>query len=128
MQMNVHLNFQGNCADAFEFYKKIFGANNAFVMKYGDAPAGSPVPPNWNDKIMHTSIRLGDAMLMGCDAPQGSSTPIGGFQISVQSKNEAEVNRIYEALKKAAVCSCRWHRRSGRRSSACARTSLAWRG
>jgi PhnB protein len=99
MKMNVHLNFQGNCAEAFEFYKKIFGANNAFVMKYGDAPAGSPVPPNWNDKVMHTSIPLGDALLMGCDAPQGSSTPLGGFQISVQSNNESEVNRIYEALK-----------------------------
>ena len=26
MKMNVHLNFQGNCAAAFEFYKKVFGA------------------------------------------------------------------------------------------------------
>lgn len=99
MQMNVHLNFQGNCAEAFEFYKKIFGADNAFAIKYGHAPAASPVPPDWNDKIMHTSIPLGDGLLMGCDAPQGRSTPIGGFQISLQLKSETEVNRIYEALK-----------------------------
>ena len=99
MQMNVHLNFHGTCADAFELYKKVFGAKNAFAVKYGDAPAGQPVPPDWNDKIMHTSIPLGDGLLMGCDAPPERSTPIGGFQISVQSKHEAEVNRIYEALK-----------------------------
>ncbi len=98
MQMSVHLNFQGNCAEAFEFYKKVFGAKNAFAMKYGEAPAGMPVPLDWKDKIMHTSIPLGDSQLMGCDAPPERSTPLGGFQISVSSKDEAEVQRIYEAL------------------------------
>jgi PhnB protein len=99
MQMNVHLNFQGNCAEAFEFYKKTFDADNSFAIKYGAAPVGTPIPPNWNDKIMHTSIPLGNGSLMGCDAPQGRSTPIGGFQISLQLKNETQVKRIYEALK-----------------------------
>jgi PhnB protein len=99
MQMNVHLNFQGNCAEAFEFYKEVFGAKNTFAMKYGEAPPGMPVPLDWKDKIMHTSIPLGDGQLMGCDAPPGGSTPLGGFQISVSSKDEAEVKGIYEALK-----------------------------
>jgi PhnB protein len=98
MQMSVHLHFQGNCAEAFEFYKEIFSAKNAFSMKYSEAPEGSPVQAEWKDKIMHASISLGDGTLMGCDAPQGSSTPMGGFQISVQSKDSAEVKRIYEAL------------------------------
>jgi PhnB protein len=80
MQFNVHLNFQGNCAEAFEFYETVFGVQNAFTMKYGDAPAGSPVPPDWKDKIMHTSIPLGAGLLMGCDAPPGRSTPMGGFK------------------------------------------------
>jgi Uncharacterized protein conserved in bacteria len=99
MQMNVHLNFQGNCAEAFDFYKKVFGVEHAFVMKYGDAPASAPVESDWKDKIMHTSIQLGGGLLMGCDAPKGRSTPIGGFQISVESKEETEVKRIYEELK-----------------------------
>lgn len=103
MHLSVHLNFQGNCAEAFELYKKVFGAKNAISMKFGDAPVGTPVPPNWpsnwKDKIMHTSISLDGGMLMGCDAPPGGSTPLGGFQVSVGSKDEAEVKRIYEALK-----------------------------
>jgi PhnB protein len=99
MQMSVHLNFHGNCAEAFELYKKVFGAKNSFAMKFGDAPAGSPVPPGWKDKIMHTSIPLGGGMLMGCDAPGERATPLSGFQISIQSKDESEVKRIYEALK-----------------------------
>ena len=35
MKLNVHLNFQGNCAAAFEFDHKVFGATNTFTMKYG---------------------------------------------------------------------------------------------
>lgn len=99
MQMNVHLNFQGNCEEAFDFYKKVFGAKNAFAMKYGEAPQGMPIPPNWKDKIIHTSIPLGEGRLMGCDAPPDRSAPIGGFQVCVESKDEAEVKRIYDALK-----------------------------
>jgi PhnB protein len=99
MQMSVHLNFQGNCAEAFAFYEQVFKTNKLFQMKYGDAPEGAPVPPDWKDKIMHASIPLGDGRLMGCDVPPGKSTPLGGFQVCAESKDEAGVKRIYESLK-----------------------------
>ena len=98
MRMSVHLNFQGNCADAFTFYTKVFKAANPFQVTYGDAPTGSPVPPDWSGKVMHASIPVGDGLLMGCDAPPDKSTPLGGFQVCVETKDEAEVRRIYEAL------------------------------
>jgi PhnB protein len=101
MQMSVHLNFQGNCAEAFAFYAQVFNTKQLFQMKYGDAPAGAPVPPDWKDKIMHASIPLGDGRLMGCDAPPGKSNPLGGFQVCTESKDETEVKRIYEALKES---------------------------
>src|SRR5690349_13523742 len=63
MRMSVHLNFQGNCADAFAFYAKVFKVNDRFQTTYGDAPGGSPVPPDWKDKIMHASIPLGNGLL-----------------------------------------------------------------
>ena len=48
---------------------------------------------------MHASVPVGDGLLMGCDAPPGKSTPLGGFQVCVETKDEAEVRRIYDALK-----------------------------
>lgn len=99
MRMSVHLHFQGNCADAFAFYAKVFQASNPFQVSYGNAPQEAPVPPDWKDKVMHASIPIADGLLMGCDVPPGKSTPVGGFQICVESKDEAEVRRIYEALK-----------------------------
>lgn len=99
MKMRVHLNFQGNCAEAFDFYTKVFKASNPFRITYGEAPAESPVPPDWKGKVMHASIPIGEGLLMGCDAPPGTSPPLGGFQVCVETPDEAEVRRMYDALK-----------------------------
>lgn len=103
MKMNVHLNFSGNCGEAFAFYQKVFGTPTPFSMTYGQAPAASPVPADWSGKIMHTSISLGEGRLMGCDAPPDRSTPLGGFQVSVESSDEAEVRRIYDGLQEGGT-------------------------
>jgi PhnB protein len=94
----VHLNFSGNCKEAFALYQKVFKAPTPFAMTYGEAPQGAPVPPEWGGKIMHTSIPLGEGRLMGCDAPPDRSKPLGGFQVSVESTDEAEVKRIFDGL------------------------------
>ena len=104
MKMSVHLNFGGNCKEAFDFYSKVFKAETPFSMNYGQAPdGGSMVPDNWKDKVMHTSIPLGSGVLMGCDAPPGRSAPMGGFQVCVEDKNEAEVRRIFDALSDGGI-------------------------
>jgi PhnB protein len=96
--MSVHLNFNGNCKDAFALYQMVFGVKSQMLMTYGEAPAGAPVPPDWKDKVMHTSIPMGAGMLMGCDAPSDRSKPMAGFQVSVGSSDQAEVKRIFDAL------------------------------
>jgi len=98
MKTDLHLVFSGQCSDAFAFYEKTFNSKIQMCMKYGDAPEGAPVPPDFKDKVMHTSMQLGSALLMGCDAPPDKRSPIGGFQISVSLTDESEVQRIYAAL------------------------------
>lgn len=98
MKTDLHLHFDGTCAEAFAFYAKTFNSNIVMNMTYGDAPAGTPVPPDMQDKIMHTSLPVGSLLLMGCDAPKDRYTPIGGFQISLNDPDEAEVKRLYAAL------------------------------
>lgn len=98
MRMNVHLNFQGNCAEAFAFYKELFRAPGAFQVRYSDAPVDMPIDPSWKDKVMHTSIPIGNTLLMGCDAPPGRSTPLGGFQVCIEDTDSAEVARLFDGL------------------------------
>ena len=67
-------------------------------MTYGDAPAGAPVPPDAKDMVMHTAMPLGSITLMGCDACGANSEALGGFQVSVESSDPAEVKRLFAAL------------------------------
>jgi PhnB protein len=97
MKTDLHLHFEGTCAAAFAFYEKTFNSKIAMSMKYGDAPAGTPVDPASKDLIMHTSLPVGSMQLMGCDAC-GRSKPMGGFQISLCLTDEAEVKRLFAAL------------------------------
>lgn len=100
MKTDLHLVFSGKCKEAFAFYEKVFGSKVQFCMTYGEAPPGQPVPPDAKDMVMHTSMPLGNVMLMGCDAPPSMGVPVmGGFHISVSEENAAELERIFDELK-----------------------------
>ena len=98
MKTNLHLGFQGKCDEAFSFYEKVFGAKRQITMKYSDAPAGTPVPPDAKDLVMHTALPVGGITLMGADAPPGRGKAMGGFEISIEDPDQATVKRIFDAL------------------------------
>lgn len=98
MKTNVHLGFQGKCDEAFGFYEKVFGTKRQMTMKYSDAPAGMPVPPDAKDLVMHTSMPVGSIILMGADAPPGRGKPMGGFEISIEDPDQATLKRLFDAL------------------------------
>lgn len=104
MKTNLHLAFSDSaCDDAFGFYEEVFHTKRVLTVRYKDAPHGMPVPPEMADKVMHTSMPLGSIVLMGCDAPKDRSTPLGGFQINIETNDEAEVRRIFAALSEGGV-------------------------
>ena len=63
MKTNLHLVFAGNCREAFAFYETTFGSKVQFTMTYGEAPEGSPVPPEMKDAIMHMAMPLGLSLI-----------------------------------------------------------------
>lgn len=98
MNLKPYLSFNGNCADAFKFYEGVFGSKISFVMTYGEAPPGNPVPPGMADRVMHVSMPVGDTVLMGADAPaQFASTP-AGFSITIDAGTPKEAEEVYAAL------------------------------
>jgi PhnB protein len=98
MKIDLHLVFPGTCNEAFAFYEKTFGTKRGMTMTFGDAPPGSPVPEDAKDLVMHTSMPVGGLLLMGCDAPPGRESPIGGFQVSLGVEDEDEAKRLFAAL------------------------------
>ncbi len=98
MNTNLHLGFTGNCDTAFAFYETVFGSKRLLTMKYKDAPPGVPCPEGAGDLVMHTSLPVGSITLMGADAPPGHGKPFGGFQVSVDDTDQAEVKRLFTTL------------------------------
>ena len=59
-----YIAFKGNCEEAINFYKDKLGAEVLFMQRYGESPMAGKGP---DEKIMHTSIKIGDSVIMACD-------------------------------------------------------------
>ena len=66
MQVQSYLMFNGRCEEAIEFYNKALGAKVEMLMRFKDAPEGQCAPGN-ADKVMHSSFRIGDTVVMASD-------------------------------------------------------------
>lgn len=103
MKLSTHVAYNGNCEEAFNFYKSIFGGEFDTVQRNKDIPAeaASPVKAGEEDKILHISLPIGkNSMLMGCDMPAafGEATRSNSFNISISTDSEADTERIYNSL------------------------------
>jgi PhnB protein len=100
MSIEPYLFFNGCCEEAIEFYKKAVGAEVSMLMRYKESPEPPPpgmVPPGWDNKIMHTSLRIGNANLMASDGCS-EGPAFKGFSLSLTAANEAEADRMFGAL------------------------------
>lgn len=102
--VNVYLNFDGRCEEAFLHYRSVFGGEFSYMGRFRDMPAdaGASVPPEEADRIMHVSLPVGgDTVLMGSDtggewAPSWKAG--NNFSISVNTDNRQEADRIFGGL------------------------------
>lgn len=100
MQIQPYLFFNGVCEEALNFYQHALAAEVTMLMRYKDSPEPPPpgmVPAGWEDKIMHASLRVGDAMMMASD---GCSEQPGfrGFSLSLTAPDPATADRLFTAL------------------------------
>jgi PhnB protein len=70
------------------------------LMRYKESPEPPPpgtVPPGWENKIMHTSLRIGNATVMVSDGCS-EGTNFQGFSLSLSVANAAEAEHAFTAL------------------------------
>ena len=100
MQMNVVLSFKGDCEEAFKFYEQHLGGQAGTIFRYGGSPLEHSVPADWSDKVMHGSVTVGGHVLMGGDFFGARYEEPRGVSLSLQMKNPADAERIFDALAK----------------------------
>jgi len=104
--VNVYLNFNGNCEEAFNFYKSVFGGEFPYVGRYKDMPppaeGGVAFSEEEGDRIMHISLPISqETMIMGSDTggDWASSYQQGNnFSISINTDSRQEAERLFHGL------------------------------
>jgi PhnB protein len=103
MELSTQLTFNGQCEAAFEFYERYLGGKITFKLTWGKSPVANQAPLEWCDKIVHASLTVGGAVLMGCDVPPGQYEPSRGFSIHLAVNDPVDVERIFNALAEKGI-------------------------
>src|ERR1700712_4120677 len=100
MQVQPYLFFDGRCEEAIEFYRKTLGAEVTMLMRFRDSPQPHQpgmIPPGAEDKVMHATLRMGDATVMASDGLCQGKPAFQGFSLSLTASNEAEADQWFAA-------------------------------
>lgn len=98
MQVQPYLFFDGRCEEAIEFYRSKLGAQVEMLMRFKENPEPSQNPPGSENKVMHTSFRIGDTTVLASDGRCLGQPSFQGFALSLTAANDAEASRVFTAL------------------------------
>ena len=104
-KLNPYLTFPGNCEEAFNFYRSVFGGEFLHFGRFSDIPSdeGLFVPEDKMNKVMHVSLPLGkEYILMGSDSDEefNSQQVIVGnnISLSITMEKKEDADRVFESL------------------------------
>lgn len=86
--------FKGNCREAMEFYKDIFGGELT-IQTAGEAGAANEEWPA--EYVMHASLSGGEIALMASDSPKASEKA-AKVSLSLNGSDEAKLRKIFDRL------------------------------
>jgi len=104
--INPYLIFNGNCEEAFLFYKSVFGGDFPYIGKFSDMPPSDdpncpPPSPEEANRIMHVSLPIGNGtILMGSDSTSQSGDVLIGANVSLSlnTQSRAEADKLFNGL------------------------------
>ncbi|HEX6829532.1 MAG TPA: VOC family protein, partial [Burkholderiales bacterium] len=101
MVVQPYLFFDGRCEEAIEFYRGRLGAEVTMLLRYKDSPEPPQpgmVPPGSENKVMHSSFRIGETTVMASDGNCQGRPSFQGFSLSLTAPDEAAAGRLFGAL------------------------------
>ena len=102
--INAYLTFDGNCEEAFNFYKSVFGGEFPMVGRFGDMPPAEcmpPLPEDAKNRIMHITLPISEeTILMGSDTMAGvHEHKVGNnISLSINTNSREEAERVFHGL------------------------------
>lgn len=96
MKLDIYVNYNGNCREAFHFYEKALGGQILSMETFRQLPAEANIPEERKDNILHAQMQLGGSILMGADIP--NAQPMRSAYLTLELESIEEAEKIYKLL------------------------------
>ena len=97
MKLNPYIMFAGTAEEALNLYKEFLGAEVAGIQRFGEAPM--PSPDDYKDKIMHSTLKFEDNIIMISDSMPGQQVSnAGNVHLSLDFEDLGKMERIFNKL------------------------------
>lgn len=102
--VNVYLNFDGQCEEAFAFYKSVFGGEFSYIGRFNEMPQdeNNKLSEADGNKIMHVSLPISaETNLFGSDTVGAWSPKLiqgNNYSISINASSKEEADRLFNGL------------------------------
>lgn len=100
--VNPYLYFNGNCEEAFNFYKSVFNSEFKYIGRYNDVPeTDRGIFSDQDNKIMHISLPISsETTLMGSDNVElfKQAVSTNNFSLAINTDKKEEADRLFQNL------------------------------
>jgi PhnB protein len=100
--LNTYLYFNGNCEEAFNFYKSVFKTEFTYLGRYKDVPqAERSIFQDTDEKIMHVSLPISrETVLMGADNKEAYKELLvySNFSLILHADTKEEADDLFIGL------------------------------
>jgi PhnB protein len=97
VKVYTHLNFGGNCEEAFRFYEEHLGGKITMMMKASQLPPQVKAPGSEN-AVIHARMNIAGVELIGNDVPAEHFGPIRSSYLYLALDSAEDADRIYKLL------------------------------
>lgn len=102
--VNPYIYFNGNCEEAFNFYKTVFQKDFTYLGRYKDVPKSDrQIFRETDEKIMHVSLPISnETILMGSDNTEAHTELLkySNFSLIIHTDKKKEADRLFNELSK----------------------------
>lgn len=99
-QLNAYIHFDGNCAEAMQFYETALDGKLEAMLKNSQSPMAGQLPPGSDDRVMHARLVLDNGVLMAGDTMPGCSLYEGmkGFSLTLTYDDASQARDVFARL------------------------------
>lgn len=98
MSISFHIDFNGRCQEAFEFYAARLQGDIASMLQVKDSPLSQSYSDDWQHKIVHAHIKIQGVEIAGADVKPEHYQKPQGFYVLLGLGTEDSVQSVFKQL------------------------------